>query len=70
MKMLWRCDGCGKEVESDPTSHSDWGGEITVQGPDCQDCEQPMDCIGYCERCKKLHDDCSCVDESPLTHSW
>jgi hypothetical protein len=43
--MLWECDGCGKVVECDPLGHSDWGGEITVDGPDCEECDQPMDHI-------------------------
>ena len=44
--MLWECDGCGNVVESDPLGHSDWGGEITVCGPDCEECDQPMDYAG------------------------
>ncbi len=43
--MLWRCDGCGRVEECDPLGHSDWGGEIEVCGPDCPECEQPMDFI-------------------------
>lgn len=43
--MLWQCDSCFKVIECDPCSHSDWGGVIEVQGPDCQECDQPMDPI-------------------------
>ncbi len=44
--MLWKCDGCGLVVESDPHGHSDWGGKITVYGPDCPECEIPTDYSG------------------------
>jgi len=40
--MIWECDGCGNVVEDDPHAHSDWGGVITVYGPHCQECDQPM----------------------------
>lgn len=43
--MEWECDGCGKVVEADPSSHDDTGGVITVQGPWCQECDIPMDFV-------------------------
>lgn len=40
--MWWQCD-CGYETWSEPTGHSDWGGEIKVIGPDCPECHIAMD---------------------------
>lgn len=39
---LWVCEDCGTERRSNPLAHSDWGGVITVYGPDCPECECPM----------------------------
>lgn len=46
--VWWRCDGCGAERECVYLGHGDWGGKISVDGPDCQDpdclnCGCPMD---------------------------
>lgn len=43
--MIWECDGCGLEVKSDPLSHTDYGGEIKLQGPNCPQCGQSMDFV-------------------------
>lgn len=41
--LWWECNGCFNQVQSDPHSHSDWVVETTLQGPHCEECDQPMD---------------------------
>ena len=43
--MTWECDGCGRVRECDPLAGDDWGGEWVAIGPDCPDCDIPMDLI-------------------------
>lgn len=43
--MLWECNSCGLWLESDPTASDDWGDEEIACGPECPECEIPMDFV-------------------------
>jgi hypothetical protein len=40
--MWWECD-CGYVAFGDPVAGDDWGGEPRPVGPDCPECDCPMD---------------------------
>ena len=42
---LWECVDCGTWIRSHVLTHDDTGGHVVTYGPDCPECECPMDFV-------------------------